>query len=264
VVRSRDLWLWLGGFFLALGTAVSAIALAYFTKEAQFSLYTSWQFILAGISFILGFLSFLGAIFGRPFRLAGPRAPHITVWAELMVMSRMIKPLIAGFTATVVPRCFNITITNNETDRSVSIRSARFLVKMKPGQGMAELPVSPQRQVPSYISPEMGLRQPLEFAVDLEPLTSKSGTLYFELDEPWLPKLVNTYEGRIQLFDAISRKYLYFPATAGEFYKRHGLEKGGAKWSPFREDASRPIWHGLLGPPDPDRSGLLGPPDPGR
>jgi hypothetical protein len=42
-VRTRELWLWLGAAFLTFGTVQAAIALAYFTKELHFPLYSSWQ-----------------------------------------------------------------------------------------------------------------------------------------------------------------------------------------------------------------------------
>ena len=60
----RDLWLWLGAALLTASAGLLAIALAYFTKLPEYSLFTSWWMWAAAIVFLLAFASFYSAIKG--------------------------------------------------------------------------------------------------------------------------------------------------------------------------------------------------------
>ena len=66
-MRPRELWFWLGAAFITVGGVLTAIAVAYYTKEPHYSLSAGPQMIEAYASFVLAFLCFLAAIAGwRP------------------------------------------------------------------------------------------------------------------------------------------------------------------------------------------------------
>ena len=78
-MRPREVWFWLGAGFLTVGAVLTAVAIAYFTKETHYSLSTGPQMVTAYASFAFAFLCFFAAIAGwRPW-LRWQRFPNITV-----------------------------------------------------------------------------------------------------------------------------------------------------------------------------------------
>jgi len=64
-VRSyRELWLWLGGLFLTLFVFLAAVAIAYFLKQENNSLFLNGWMLGALICFLASYACFFGAIRG--------------------------------------------------------------------------------------------------------------------------------------------------------------------------------------------------------
>src|SRR6202034_2358944 len=62
-VRSyRELWLWLGGLFLTLFVFLAAVAIAYFLKQENYSLFLNGWMLGALICFLASYACFFGAI----------------------------------------------------------------------------------------------------------------------------------------------------------------------------------------------------------
>jgi hypothetical protein len=251
-VRSRELWLWLGGAFLTLGTVLSGIALAYFTKESHFSLYTSWQMQCAGASFVAAFLCFLGAIMGWRIRLRRQQFPKIRVDVDGVGTVETTYEPMPGLVIPVRLMHFPAHFVSEETERSMSIKVARLFAKVKP-EGTNPLWehvfVAPRWS----ISPSLNI-QPLRFPLNLEPQASQGGELVFEMSSYLLVNLADPFDARIEIEDANTGKRASFPATLGTFRKGHGLRPSTRAESvtgpPGR--AAAPSWSdGLMGPPDP-------------
>lgn len=259
-MRSRDLWLWLGAALLTVTLILSGIAFAVYTKEQHFSLYTSWQFIVTCVLIALAFACFLCAILGLPLRPHRQRFPSLTIVSG----AHAIVGLLAiqrhpGFPPeNVRPQCFLLTITNNETERTVSIRNVWLHAKTKPGSRlqMAEWLFSPEHNIP----PMLGLGAALEIPIVLDPQESKGGAIVFLVPEHFLTDLTDPIEGEIRLVDGNSREYGYFMAGAGIFRKGDGLRRSRNIWmteNPWvaqtgvGEAAPDRPWPGLLGPPNP-------------
>jgi hypothetical protein len=67
-VRSyRDVWFWLGGLFLTLFVFLAAVAIAYFLKQANYSLFINGWMLGALICFLAAYTCFFGAIKGWAF-----------------------------------------------------------------------------------------------------------------------------------------------------------------------------------------------------
>jgi hypothetical protein len=251
-VRSRELWLWLGGALLTIGTVLSAIALAYFTRSMHFSLYTSWQATAAVTIFGSAFVAFLGGILGWPFRLRQPRFPNLDITIGIMAMTMINKTTnFAGHTVTegVLPRAYELTITNNETERPVSI-GLDFRVKTKSGDP-DEWIIFPEPLVPQGLAG--GRIAPLiELPVDLQPQSSRKGWIYIELNQHMAAVLSESVSGRMRFIDRNGPWRAYIPLSAGHFTRRQ-METVRAAKSPSGnlDPPSTRGWHGVFGPPDP-------------
>jgi hypothetical protein len=263
-MQSRELWLWLGGAFLTVALIFSGIAFALFTKEQNFSLYTSWQLIGTWALVILAFTSFLCAILGLPFRLRRRRFPNITIVSGARAQMMRRKQLAPGFVINVHPLMFNLTITNNETEKTISIRHAWLHAKRKEGSNsQIDDWIFPPERIPS----ELGIGTELEFPVVLEPQTSKAGWLLFDVNQHILPELGDPFDRLIRLVDANSHESGYFLAGAGIFSRGEGITttRTWPSETEARNAAPEPHWSGVFGPPDPEgRPGVFGPPDPKR
>jgi hypothetical protein len=161
LVRSyRELWLWLGAAFLALFAAFIAIGLAYYTKEVDFSFYTSWEAWASVAAFILGFTCFACAITGIHFPpWAKGKFPNINV--EIYRFSTQHAANDGVLTHSV-------RITNLETEQNASLTINPFL-KLVDSTGHIE-------EVPGKVR-----RPPLDRNLQLDqirmPITLTPGTV---------------------------------------------------------------------------------------
>lgn len=198
----RELWLWLGAAFLTLATALAAIALAYFTKEQYFSLYTSWQMLVAIGVFVLAFVFFLGAILVWPFPpWVKPRFPDITVdiySADFITTEREVMP---NFRVPASLLAYKARITNMEKEQNASL-TIRFYLKLVPGS-RGRVGETIARDVDWVIDPSLGL-DPLPETLDLAPGTSVNGNLVYEV--PISDKIAEPRRTRFVIEDHISAK----------------------------------------------------------
>lgn len=248
-MRPRELWFWLGAAFLTIGAVLTAVAIAYYTKETHYSLSTGPQMVAAYASFILAFLCFLAAITGwRPW-LRWQHFPNLVIRVDGFG-NETGSAQIPGFppepTRLLV---LKVHITNAEVDRNASIRAAYLLAKAKLGSGWGheQLFAAPFDLV-SRKRPDHALK----FPVNLAPAASDGGELVFELKDYLMTDVAEPFDARVEIHDAISGKMACFPAVMGLYRRRHGLCP-----TTYAERVNGPKtaqpWHGLMGPPDPEQ-----------
>src|SRR5579875_122855 len=216
-MRSRELWLWLGGALLALGTVLAATALAYFTKEKHYSLIASPLMITAAASFILAFFGcFLGAIFNWPFPSRRLAFPNISI-AVISLMSETV-------TFKRLPNmpqliwAWEVHITNREQERAVSIKTARLRLRRRDGNTGSETISTGEARVPDFDS---AMIHRLRFPVSVLPQDTKGGHFVFYSLDRMLADLTQSW---IEIEDTHTGMWARFPATHGNYSKRHGLQ----------------------------------------
>ena len=245
-MRPREVWFWLGAGFLTVGAVLTAVAIAYFTKETHYSLSTGPQMVMAYTAFALAFLCFFAGIAGwRPW-LRWQRFPNITVRVDSFGNETGSNEEILGFPPRPVRLVMmNVHITNAEVDRRVSIRAAYLLLKAKPGSPFYEQvftrPFWPiDRDRPADV---------LNLPLNLAPQESGGGELVFELVD-YLEIDPAGGQGRIEIHDSISGKMACFPAAVGGVYRRHH----GLRPTTYEERVTGPKapepWYSVTGPPD--------------
>jgi hypothetical protein len=246
-VRPRELWFWLGAAFLTIGAVLTAIAIAYFTKETHYSLSTGPQMIAAYAAFISAFLCFFAAIAGwRPW-LRWQRFPNLVVRVD-GIGNEVGSKQIPGF--PVMPTSImtlKVHITNAEVDRNVSIRTAYLLAKSRPEFPLHEQLFSAPSDPVSYTP----LDRAFDFPVNLAPQASEGGGLVFELRDFQMVHVAQPFEARVEIHDSVSGKMACFPANLGTFWRHHGLRPTTYAERVNRPKAPQP-WYGLMGPPDRD------------
>jgi hypothetical protein len=248
LVRVRDMWLWLGGAFITGGSVLTALAIAYYTKEQHYALSTGPQMTAAYFAFAFAFLCFLAAITAwRPWQ-RWQRFPNLTIRIDAYGTVAATQERV-GIKTPVSLVILKLHITNNEVDRRASIRAVYLLGRCKPGSTWGywhvfTAPTSPA----SYENP----RTPVELPMNLEPQASDGGWLIFELTS-FLMDDVDWSEGSgLELHDAVTGKMATCPAAVGGSYRRrHGLRVATLAERVTGPEHRR-AWNGLLGPSDPD------------
>lgn len=214
----RDLWLWLGAAFLALFAAFIAIGLAYFTKEANFSFYTSWQTLASIAAFVLAFACFLCAIKATPFPpWVKVRFPNILF--EIYGGSRhaTTRLLPNGMRDNVALTGYRMRITNLENEQNASLTFTLFL-KLDPGpQGGVGEAVG---FVPDWpLDPNLSLKV-IQMPIVLAPGTSIGGDLVYDMSmSTAFGPLAQPPQTRFRIEDHISRqaKDVVMEASLGRF-----------------------------------------------
>ena len=209
----RELWLWLGAAFLALFAAFIAIGLAYFTKEQNFSFYTSWEAWGSVAAFVLGFACFACAILGARFPpWAKVKFPNI--YLEIYAFSDQVTPheVNAG---SGRPRSYDarilahrVRITNMETEQNASLTISPFLKLAPDSRGYDdEAPGSD----PSWpLDPNLGLDK-IRMPIILAPGTSVGGDLVYEIstnDFMQLETIDQPLRVRFRIVDHISGRQM--------------------------------------------------------
>ncbi len=250
-MRVRDTWFWLGAACLTLGGVLTAIAIAYYTKQAHYPLSTGPQMIVAYAAFSCAFLCFLAAIAGwRPFRNL-QRFPDITVRIDGWQAVKGQLQLAPGFSPSCDLVNLRFHFTNNEVDRRASITALQLQGRVKPGSGTGYrwwplLPIGPgftyQPQPPNQVV----------LPLNLEPQSGGGGWVTYELT-PFTLKHMEWPSGVIlKLVDSVTNKKVCCgPLAVGRTYRRRqGLWPATAN-----EEISGTVdlvsWPGVLGPPDP-------------
>ena len=255
-MRIRDTWFWLGGACLTLGAVLTAIAIAYYTKQAHYPLSTGPQMTFAYIAFLCAFLCFFAAIAGwRPLRKL-QRFPDITVRIQGWLVVKGLNEPAPGFTTPCDLVSLKFHFTNNEIDRRVSITALQLQGRIRPGSD-TELPWWPLLPIASGTTYQPNPPSQVTLPLNLEPLSGGGGWVTYELTS-FTMQLMEWPGGVIlKLVDSVTNKVACCGplAVGGAYSRRQGLWRATAK-----EAINGPVdsgtvdlvsWHGILGPPDP-------------
>jgi hypothetical protein len=225
-VRSyRELWLWLGGLLLALTVFLTAIAIAYFSKEARYSLFWNFWMMAACASFVAAYASFFAAIRGWPFPpWVRPRFPNIEV--EIYGTGFVDTEREAG-TGLAVPtrlRSVNARFSNRETERSARL-TVLLYVKLIPGSwGRAGEFVCPP---PEWVLPPSLSLDPLSMPIALPPGAALGGHLIYEIPRYYMDKIAEPMTARLELWDRISERRMNIPAEIGNYDRSQMASSSG-------------------------------------
>jgi len=183
---------------------LAAIALAYFTKEQHFSLYTSWQMIAAIFIFILAFAGFLGAILGWPFPpWAKLGFPNIKVNIYGAGDAHTEREVASDFRVLAYLWRYKARITNLEKEQNASL-TVRLYLKLVPGS-YGRVGEIIGTSVDWAIDPSLGL-DPLPETLSLPPGTTISGDLVYEISRMYSGTIAEPRQARLEIEDHISGK----------------------------------------------------------
>lgn len=201
----RELWLWLGAAFLALFAAFIAIGLAYFTKEGNFSFYTSWEAWASVAVFALGFACFACAILGAPFPpWTKVRFPNFDI--EISPPNSTKTSYKDFFTENEVKATlmyFHAKITNLDSEQNASF-TIRLSFKSDNGEFVAQGPNWFLESDPRLHESNLRLHM-IQMPIMLAPGTTVGGDLVFDVTK--LPgKLNRPMEKCLKVDDHIAKR----------------------------------------------------------
>jgi hypothetical protein len=225
---NRALWLWLGGLLLALTPFFVVTAIAYFEKEARYSLFLNGWMLAALVSFLAAFACFFAAIEEWPVplpALAHNDFPSIKI--EIFGTGSMDTERDGG-TGLVTPvqlRTFHARFTNTGTRQTASL-TVLLYVRLIPGSwGRAAEAVCPPPDWP--LPPALSL-SPLSMPFTLVPGATVDGDLVYEMPAYYLDKIAEPTSARLELWDQASGKRMSIRAGVGTYEKGDMAESSGA------------------------------------
>jgi hypothetical protein len=245
-VRSqRELWLWLGGFFLALAFFLAMISIAYFEKDVHYSLFFNGWMPTAGVAFLAAFTCFFGASQSWSFQPpAKPGFPGISI--EIFGTGSMDTERDAG-TGLAVPahlRSISVRITNGETGQDANL-TVLLYVRLVPGSWgrVGEASCPPVQWDLSSLS-----LSPMSMPFTLAPGNAIGGHLVYEVPGYYLDKISEPLSARLELWDHLTDKRMSVPAEIGSYDNAAMTESSGeaeilgpeysdAEGTPARESA---------------------------
>jgi hypothetical protein len=213
-VRSyREVWRWLGGLFLTLFAFLAAVAIAYFVKQAGYSLFLNGWMLGALICFAAAYACFFGAIRDWPLRPAAkPEFPRLEV--EIYGSGSLETPhdSASGLSVTATLRSFNVRFTSAAEGQDARLEALLYL-KLVPGSwGRVGEAVCPP---PDWaLPPALGLT-PISMPFDLPPGSTVSGHLVYEVPGYYLDKIGQPPNARLELWDHLTDKRMNIPAEIG-------------------------------------------------
>jgi hypothetical protein len=228
-VRSyRDVWFWLGGLFLTLFAFLAAVAIAYFLKQASYSLFLNGWMLGGLICFIAAYACFFGAIMGWPFPpVVKPEFPDVEVEIYGTGSLETQRESESGLAVAATLRSFNARFTNASAGQDARLTVLLYL-KLVPGSwGRAGEALCPP---PDWaLPPSLGLT-PVSMPFDLPPRSSVSGHLVYEIPGYYLDKIEQPLNARLELWDHVTNKRMNLPAEIGS-HDKSGMvpSRGGAE-----------------------------------
>jgi hypothetical protein len=222
----RELWFWLGGLFLALAAFLAAIAIAYFTKVAHYSLFLNWWMLFAWISFVAAFTCFFGAIQAWPFPPpAKPEFPDIEVEIYATGAVACEREADTGLAVPAHLRSFNLRFASTEAGRSASL-SAALYIKLVPGSwGRVGEALCPP---PSWALPPSLSLNPISMPFVLAPGDAIAGQLVYEIPEYYLDKVAEPLNARLELWDHVTDMRMNVRAEIGSYDKGEMVPSSGS------------------------------------
>jgi hypothetical protein len=213
-VRSyRDLWVWLGGLFLTLFAFFTAVAIAYFAKQANYSLFLNGWMLGALLTFLAAFTCFYAAMRAWAFPPgAKPAFPSIEV--EIFGTGS-IDTQREGGSGLAVPahlQTFSSRFAHTGTEGTASL-TVLLYVKLIPGSwGRVGEAVCPP---PDWtLTPSLSLT-PISMPFELAPGNATDGHLVYEVPSYYLDKIAEPLRARLELWDHVTGKRMSMPAEIG-------------------------------------------------
>jgi len=238
----RQLWLWLGALFLALAPFLAAIAIAYFLKDGQYSLFWNFWMLAAWVSFLVAFGCLFGAITGWTFPpWAQQKFPDLRVQISGTGLIDTERESATGMDVPARLRSFHARFVNTEAGRSASL-TVLLYVRLIPGSwGRAGEAACPP---PDWgLSPSLSL-SPIDMPFALPPGDAVSGHLVYEIPRYYLDKIADPVDARLELWDHVTGKRMSVRAEIGDYDKSQMVSSpGGAE---------------VLGPEYEDKAGAAG------
>ena len=224
----RWLWVWLGGLLLTLFLFLAAVAIAYFAKQAHYSLFLNGWMLGALICLIGAFTCLFGAVQGWSFPpLARPEFPDVE--AEIYGTGSLDtqRESESGLAVTARLRSYHVRFKNAGSGRTASL-TVLLYVKLDPGSwGRVGEAVCP---VPDWpLPPSLGLA-PIDMPFELPPGGAVAGHLVYEIPGYYLGKLAEPMSARLELWDHLTDKRMTLPAEIGS-HDRNSMaaSSGGAE-----------------------------------
>lgn len=224
----RDFWLWLGAAFLTLFAFFAAVAIAYFLKDKNYSLFGNGWMLAALLLFIAAQASFFGAIRSwplpppaRPGRLGFPALELDIQGASTIETQRDAD---SGLAVSARLRSFTVTLRSAETVQRASV-SVLLYVKLVPGSwGRVGEAVCP---VPDWALPPSLSVHPMVMPVDLPPGGRVSGQLVYEIPGYYFDKLAEPPSARLELWDHVTDQRMTVPAEVGSHDRSRMVRSSG-------------------------------------
>jgi hypothetical protein len=222
----RELWLWLGAAFLALFGFLTVVAVAYFLKDAHYSLLVNGWMLGALATFLAAFTCFFGAIRTWPFPPgARPDFPDLDVE---IYGTGSIDTQREGGSGLAVPahlRSFHARFRNSGSEQAASL-TVLLYVKLVPGSwgrvGEAVCP-PPQWTLPPSLS-----LSPISMPLELPPGATVTGHLVYEIPGYYLDKIAEPVDARLEICDHGTDRRMTVPARIGSYDKTRMIPSSGS------------------------------------
>jgi hypothetical protein len=225
-VRSyRGLWLWLGGLFGTLFVFLAAVAIAYFAKQAHYSLFLNGWMLGALICFIAAFTCFFGVVSYWPFpRVVRPDFPDIDIEIYGTSSIDTQRESESGLAVAARLRSFHAKFTSAESAQAARL-TVLLYVKLQPGSwGRVGEAVCPP---PDWaLPPSLGLT-PIAMPFDLPPGNAVAGHLVYEIPGYYLDKIAEPMNARLELWDHLTDKRMTMPAEIGSHDRSRMVPSSG-------------------------------------
>jgi len=225
-VRSyRELWIWLGGLFLTLFLFLAAVAIAYFAKRANYSLFLNGWTLAACICFIGSYACFFGAVRNWPFP-PGTRPEFPDIEVEIYGTSAIDTQRESGSGLAVPARLRSFHARFRSTAASAGANlTVQLYLKLTPGSwgrvGEAVCP-PPDWELP----PSLGLSA-IAMPFELPPGSTVAGHLVYEIPGYYLDKIAEPPSARLELWDHVCDKRMSVSAEIGRHDKSSMVRSAG-------------------------------------
>ena len=222
----RELWLWLGALFLALSAFLTAIAIAYFLKDANYSLFENGWMLGVLVTFLAAFACLFGAIRNWSFPPGvKPDFPDIDVE---IYSTGSIDTQREGSSGLAVPahlRSFNARFVNAGSEQSARL-TVLLYIKLVPGSwGRVGEAVCPP---PDWALPPSLSLSPISMPFELKPGSAVAGDLVYEIPGYYLDKIADPTDARLELWDHLTDTRMTVPTEIGSYDKRRMIPSSGS------------------------------------
>jgi hypothetical protein len=221
----RELWLWLGGLFLTLFAFLTVVAISYFLKEPNYSLFGNAWMLLALISLLIAFAAFFAATRSWPFPSAVNQGfPDLVIDINSVGSTDTEHESSTGLDVAAHLRTIHARFTNTERDRSASLTATMYVKLVAGSWGRTGEALCPPPTWP--LPPSLGL-SPMSTPIDIAPQGQLAGQLVFEVPRYYLDKLASPVTARLEIEDHLSRRLVSIPADLGHYDKSAMMPAAG-------------------------------------